>query len=96
MAMVLEPDTDESRDDARADVPGDSTEEAGEREDLAGGGDATGSSEGEYRDARVTVMLGAGESQSVRIECSFEPERILVDPDARVLQLRREAAVKDL
>jgi hypothetical protein len=42
------------------------------------------------------MVLGPGESQSVRIECVFEPERILVDPDARVLQLRRDAAVQDL
>ena len=97
MAMVLEPNTDESRDTARADVPGDSTDETGEREDLHAGGDTNGSpAEGEYRDARVSVVLGPGESQSVRIECAFEPERILVDPDARVLQLRREAAVEDL
>ena len=97
MAMVLEPNTDESRDTARADVPGDSTDETGEREDLHAGGDTTGSpAEGEYRDARVSVVLGPGESQSVRIECAFEPERSLVAPDARVLQLRREAAVEDL
>ena len=38
-----------------------------------------------YRDARTTVVLGAGESRMVRIRCAFEPERIVVDPDVNVL-----------
>jgi ABC-2 type transport system permease protein len=51
----------------------------------------------EYRDARTPpVVLGAGEEKEVRIACPFEPERVLVDPDVRVLQLRRKAAVVDL
>jgi hypothetical protein len=49
-----------------------------------------------YRDARVTVTLGPGESQAVAIPCDFEPERVLVDPDALVLQLRREQARTEL
>jgi hypothetical protein len=32
----------------------------------------------------------------VRIACPFEPERVLVDPDVRVLQLRRKVAVVEL
>jgi hypothetical protein len=40
-------------------------------------------------------VLGAGESELVTIDCDFEPERVLVDPDALVLQLRVEAAKKD-
>jgi ABC-2 type transport system permease protein len=46
-----------------------------------------------YRDARVTVLLGQGEERTVEIPCSFSPERVVVDPDVRVLQLRRKAAV---
>jgi hypothetical protein len=46
----------------------------------------------EYRDARTTIVLGAGESRLVRIRCPFEPQRVVVDPDAHVLQLQRRAA----
>jgi len=46
-----------------------------------------------YEDARTTITLGAGESQEVVIRCDFEPERVLVDPDALVLQLQRKLAV---
>jgi hypothetical protein len=49
-----------------------------------------------YRDARVTVTLGAGESQTITIHCAFDPERIVVDPDVRVLQLKRNQAVASL
>ena len=47
----------------------------------------------DYREARTTVTLGKGESRDVVIHCPFEPERIVVDPDAKVLQLRRKSAV---
>jgi ABC-type Na+ efflux pump permease subunit len=46
----------------------------------------------DYADARAPLTLGAGESAEVRIPCDFEPQRLVVDPDARVLQLRRKAA----
>jgi hypothetical protein len=46
-----------------------------------------------YSEARATVTLGAGESQEVLLRCGFEPELLLVDPDALVLQLRRKQAV---
>jgi hypothetical protein len=49
-----------------------------------------------YRDARRTVVLGAGEERTVEIPCSFRPERVVVDPDVQVLQLRRKAAVAKL
>ncbi|HYU35834.1 MAG TPA: M1 family aminopeptidase [Thermoanaerobaculia bacterium] len=50
-----------------------------------------------YREARTPpVVLGAGEAKEVRIACPFEPERVLVDPDVRVLQLRRKNAVVKL
>ncbi|MSR47339.1 MAG: hypothetical protein EXS13_09790 [Planctomycetes bacterium] len=45
-----------------------------------------------FRDARTTVTLGPGESQAITLRCPFDPERLLVDPDLMVLQLRREKA----
>ncbi len=48
-----------------------------------------------YRDARTPVELGASESAEFEIVTTFDPERVLVDPDVLVLQLRREAAVFD-
>ena len=46
-----------------------------------------------YRDARASVTLGAGESATVTIHCDFDPALVLVDPDARVLQLERKKAI---
>ena len=61
---------------------------------AAGPSEATAKAEAEtYRDVRATVTLGAGESQEVLIRCEFEPDRVLVDPDALVLQLQRKLAV---
>ncbi len=54
--------------------------------------DAKGMANPAYQEARTTVTLGAGETKDLRVECSFEPERIVVDPDAKVLQLERKAA----
>ena len=45
-----------------------------------------------YQDARATVTLAAGESKPVDIACAFEPQRVLVDPDVRVLMLERKKA----
>lgn len=50
----------------------------------------------DYRDARATVVLGAGEQAEVTVRADFEPERFVVDPDVRVLQLRRNQAVLKL
>jgi ABC-type transport system involved in multi-copper enzyme maturation permease subunit len=55
-----------------------------------------GSGSPDYREARVTVEPGAGEERDVAIACGFKPERLVVDPDALVLQLRRKAAVAAL
>lgn len=49
-----------------------------------------------YRDARSTVVLGAGEERTVEIAAPFQPERVVVDPDVQVLQLRRKAATVKL
>jgi hypothetical protein len=54
-----------------------------------------GSEAERFRDARVTVLLGAGESREVAVRCDFEPNRVLVDPDALVLQRGRRFAVHD-
>jgi len=57
--------------------------------------DAAGKPEPGYREARTTIVLGGGEERQVLLRCPFEPDTVLVDPDARVLQLRRKtAAVK--
>ena len=45
-----------------------------------------------YREAKTTVVLGAGSYRDVEITCSFVPEEIVVDPDALVLQLGRSRA----
>jgi hypothetical protein len=42
------------------------------------------------------VVLGAGEARVFHIRCSFEPQRIVVDPDVNVLQLQRRAAAARL
>ena len=39
------------------------------------------------------MELDAGESAGFEIEAGFDPDRVIVDPDVLVLQLRREAAV---
>jgi hypothetical protein len=46
-----------------------------------------------YHEARTTITLGSGESKAVAIRCEFDPEKIVVDPDVRVLQLKRKQAV---
>jgi hypothetical protein len=49
-----------------------------------------------YRDVRATVTLGAGEAREVTLRCEFDPERVVVDPDVRVLQLKRKQAAANL
>jgi len=49
-----------------------------------------------YRDARVSITLGADEEREVVIACAFEPQELVVDPDVRVLQLKRSKAAVDL
>jgi ABC-2 type transport system permease protein len=57
---------------------------------------AAGKPDPAYRDARRTVVLGKGEERRIEIPCGFRPERVVVDPDVKVLQLRRKAAVARL
>ena len=49
-----------------------------------------------YSDMRTSLRLAPGRSQRVSWTTSFEPERLVVDPDALVLQLNRDRAVADL
>ena len=48
--------------------------------------------ENEWRESRAIVTLGAGEAASVTIGCGFEPKKLVVDPDVRVLMLERRKA----
>jgi len=45
-----------------------------------------------YACETVTLTLGAKGRQSVTIRSAFKPERVVVDPNVRVLQLRRQSA----
>jgi len=49
-----------------------------------------------YDDRRTTISLAAGESAPAEIVTPFEPTKIVVDPDVRVLQLKRKQAVADV
>lgn len=49
-----------------------------------------GSSDPAYREARATIAPKAGGSEPFTIRCDFAPERLVVDPDVKVLQLRRK------
>ena len=44
----------------------------------------------------TVITLGPGEEKEAYIACGFEPDRVLVDPDARVLQLERRKALQHL
>jgi hypothetical protein len=55
-----------------------------------------GSPDGTYREARTTISPGKRETREVVIRCPFEPDRIVVDPDAEVLQLQRKSAQSKL
>jgi ABC-2 type transport system permease protein len=48
--------------------------------------------ENAWRESSTIVTLGAGEATSVTIGCGFEPKKLLVDPDVRVLMLERKKA----
>jgi hypothetical protein len=45
-----------------------------------------------YAAASTTITLGAKEKQVVTIRSRFKPARVVVDPNVRVLQLRRQSA----
>ncbi len=47
----------------------------------------------EYLEARTTIRLAPRQPERISLTVPFEPERIIVDPDALVLQLNRDRAV---
>ncbi|MBL8692948.1 MAG: ABC transporter permease subunit [Planctomycetes bacterium] len=55
--------------------------------------DDAGKPNEKYREERTTVLLGPGEQRSVRLQCAFQPDRIVVDPDVHLLQLQRKLAL---
>jgi len=46
-----------------------------------------------YRDTRIEVTLGASASARFVVRAGFDPQRVVIDPDVMVLQLRRRDAV---
>ncbi len=50
----------------------------------------------DFREARATVKIGPKGSVPINIQADFEPDEIVVDPDALVLQLRRKQAKASL
>ncbi|MCY1040496.1 M1 family aminopeptidase [Corallococcus sp. bb12-1] len=50
----------------------------------------------DFHEAHVRVEPGAGAEARVTVRSDFAPERLVVDPDVRVLQLRREQALAPL
>lgn len=49
-----------------------------------------------YRVQSTSITIGAGESKPVELTVDFDPQRVVVDPDVRVLQLFRGQAKSDL
>lgn len=45
-----------------------------------------------YATQSVSMTLGAKEKRTITIRSSFKPEKVVVDPGVRVLQLRRQSA----
>ncbi|MFH0946426.1 MAG: ABC transporter permease subunit [Planctomycetota bacterium] len=54
--------------------------------------DDDGNPELGFQERRGTVLLGPDEKKTITLTCDFDPDRIVVDPDALVLQLKRELA----
>lgn len=49
-----------------------------------------------WQESRASTTLGAGETKKLHLRCAFEPERLVVDPDAKVLMLERKKAERKL
>lgn len=45
-----------------------------------------------YNDTRVTIRVDSDSDATFELTCEFEPERLVVDPDAKVLQRSRSSA----
>ena len=54
--------------------------------------DTTRAAKGPYAQALTRITLGGGDSVTVKIRSTFAPEKVVVDPDVHVLQLRRKLA----
>ncbi|MCG8457034.1 MAG: hypothetical protein MI919_12195, partial [Holophagales bacterium] len=54
--------------------------------------DRDGNPSADFRDCRTSLTPEAGRSATATLRCTFEPERLVVDPDVHVLQLQRRAA----
>lgn len=50
----------------------------------------------EYRDARASGRISAGEAIELTVESPFKPAKALVDPDVRTLMLNRKLAEREL
>jgi ABC-2 type transport system permease protein len=49
-----------------------------------------------YHESRTTLLIAPGHRRQVTIRCDFEPEQVIVDPDAKVLMLNRQQALAAL
>jgi hypothetical protein len=49
-----------------------------------------------WSDARGALTLGPGDEKPVTIHCAFAPQKLVVDPDVRVLMLERQKAERRL
>lgn len=58
--------------------------------------DKSGKANDDYQVGTSPVLVGPGESKPVEFAVDFEPARLVVDPDTRVLQLVRNRAKADL
>ncbi len=45
-----------------------------------------------YQAVTDSLTLGSGQKNTISIRSSFKPERVIIDPNVRVLQLRRQSA----
>jgi ABC-2 type transport system permease protein len=45
-----------------------------------------------YQECRGQLTLSPAQTRKVELRCPFEPERLILDPDVKVLQLQRQAA----
>ena len=52
--------------------------------------------ENAWQERRATVLLAAGEEKPITIDCGFEPQNLVVDPDVTVLMLERQKAEQAL
>ncbi|MEP7381531.1 MAG: M1 family aminopeptidase [Gemmatimonadota bacterium] len=54
--------------------------------------DSTRKAKSPYAQALTRITISGGDTMTVTIRSPFEPEKVVIDPDVRVLQLRRKLA----